>query len=317
MPDFEFTNPEGRRFTITGPSGATTEQAWSVLQQHLGSANKQSDSGDRRPNDPVAYQDRTINISSTDGSNFTFPEGMPLDEIQTALDKHYGRTPAKADAWWQSSPVVAPQQSGGDEWWKAAPIYRETPKFGSDEYVNALAEKHSADPNYVRGLVDSQAASKGVGGMFMSNELTNKAGAAVSALSYPLTGAGVKGDTYSQRYGHDLDLQERGHLVPLTPEEIEVGKRNIELTIAEQRFNRMADYAARGRRFEGLSDAKLLKVWTAAYDKMEDGPPDDVAQEALTFDLDAEYEIRGLEPPYQEWLERRWAERSSADKTKR
>jgi hypothetical protein len=71
------------------------------------------------------------------------------------------------------------------------------------------------------------------------------------------------------------------------------------------------------RRFGGLSDAKLLKVWTAAYDKMEDGPADDVAQEALTFDLDAEYEIRGMEPPYQEWLERRWAGRASADKTKR
>jgi hypothetical protein len=90
--------------------------------------------------------------------------------------------------------------------------------------------------------------------------------------------------------------EDRGHLVPPTPEEIEEGKRNIERAIAEQRFNRMADYAIRGRRFGGLSDAKLLKVWTAAYDKMEDGPADDVAQEALTFDLDAEYEIRGTEP---------------------
>ena len=70
----------------------------------------------------------------------------------------------------------------------------------------------------------------------------------------------------------------------------------------------MADYAARGRRFGGLSDAKLLKVWTAAYDKMEDGPADDVAQEALTFDLDAEYDNWGTEPPYQEWLQRRWVE---------
>jgi hypothetical protein len=74
MPDFEFTSPEGQRFTVTGPAGSTTEQAWSVLQQHLGSANNQGDSGDRR----------TINISSTDGSNFAFPEGTPLDEIRAA-----------------------------------------------------------------------------------------------------------------------------------------------------------------------------------------------------------------------------------------
>jgi hypothetical protein len=32
--------------------------------------------------------------------------------------------------------------------------------------------------------------------------------------------------------------EDRGHLVPLTPEEIEEGKRNIERAIAEQRFNR-------------------------------------------------------------------------------
>lgn len=35
MPDFEFTNPEGKRFTVTGLQGATPEQAWTVLQQHL------------------------------------------------------------------------------------------------------------------------------------------------------------------------------------------------------------------------------------------------------------------------------------------
>jgi hypothetical protein len=35
MPDFEFTGPEGQRFAVTGPQGATPEQAWAVLQQHL------------------------------------------------------------------------------------------------------------------------------------------------------------------------------------------------------------------------------------------------------------------------------------------
>jgi hypothetical protein len=107
-----------------------------------------------------------------------------------------------------------------------------------------------------------------------------------------------------------LEMEEdRRGPVPPTPKEREEAERNAKRAIAEERFKRMADYAARGRRFGGLSHARLLKVWTAAYDKMEDGPPNDVAQEALTFDLDAEYQIRGLEPPYQEWLERRWADR--------
>jgi hypothetical protein len=111
--------------------------------------------------------------------------------------------------------------------------------------------------------------------------------------------------------------EERGHPVPLTPEEIEEGKRNIELTIAENRFNRLTDYAARGRRFSALSHAELLKVWTAAHDKLEDGPANDLFQDALATDLDAEFELRRLDSPYQEYVERRWAERSSADKTKR
>jgi hypothetical protein len=86
MPTFDFESPEGRKYTLTGPEGATPEQAWSVLQQHLGSANNQRDSGDRPPNDPVASQDRTINISSTDGSNFTFPAGTSLDGCSPHLE---------------------------------------------------------------------------------------------------------------------------------------------------------------------------------------------------------------------------------------
>jgi hypothetical protein len=107
--------------------------------------------------------------------------------------------------------------------------------------------------------------------------------------------------------------EERRGPMPPTPKEIREANGNCKRDIAEDRFKRMADYAARGRRFKNLSDARLLKVWTAAHDKMEDGPADDVAQEALTFDLDAEFEIRGTEPPYQEWPLRRWA--NVADKS--
>jgi hypothetical protein len=110
--------------------------------------------------------------------------------------------------------------------------------------------------------------------------------------------------------------EERGHRVPPTPEERKEAELNAKRAIAEKQFNRMADYAARGRRFSGLSATELLEVWSAAHDKMEDGPADDVAQEALTFDLDAEYEIRGMEPPYQEWLERRWAGRQTKQNVK-
>jgi len=36
MPAFTFTSPEGQKYTVNGPDGATQEQAFAMLQQHLG-----------------------------------------------------------------------------------------------------------------------------------------------------------------------------------------------------------------------------------------------------------------------------------------
>jgi hypothetical protein len=98
----------------------------------------------------------------------------------------------------------------------------------------------------------------------------------------------------------EMEKDRRGHLP--TPEERE---RNIKRAIAEKRFNRMADYADRGRRFVDLPHVELLKFWTAAYDGWTDG---DLAQWALVTDLSAEFEIRGVEPPYDEYWRRRRVE---------
>jgi DnaJ-domain-containing protein 1 len=38
MPTFIFTSPEGKVYEVTGPEGATKEQAWGILQQKLGAA---------------------------------------------------------------------------------------------------------------------------------------------------------------------------------------------------------------------------------------------------------------------------------------
>lgn len=36
MPSFIFTSPEGKKYTVNGPEGATKDQAWGILQQQLG-----------------------------------------------------------------------------------------------------------------------------------------------------------------------------------------------------------------------------------------------------------------------------------------
>jgi hypothetical protein len=108
----------------------------------------------------------------------------------------------------------------------------------------------------------------------------------------------------------EMEEDRRGSPVLPTLEEGEEAERNAKRAIAEQRFKRMADYAARGRRFGGLSYARLLKVWTAAHDEWLSEPVPSSGLMRATIDLDAEFEIRGIEPPYQEYSQRRWAERT-------
>jgi hypothetical protein len=98
----------------------------------------------------------------------------------------------------------------------------------------------------------------------------------------------------------EMEKDRRGHVS--TPEE---KKRNIERTVAEKRFHRMADYADRGRRFVDLPHVELFKSWTAAHDGWSAG---DLAQGPLVTDLSAELEIRGIDPPYDEYWRRRHAE---------
>src|SRR6516162_505813 len=38
MPTFDFTDPSGKTYSINGPEGSTKEQAFAILQQHLGNA---------------------------------------------------------------------------------------------------------------------------------------------------------------------------------------------------------------------------------------------------------------------------------------
>lgn len=43
MPTFEFTSPEGVKYSVEGPEGATQEQAFAILQQQLGTPNTEID----------------------------------------------------------------------------------------------------------------------------------------------------------------------------------------------------------------------------------------------------------------------------------
>ena len=105
MPTFEFTDPGGKSYSVDGPDGATPEQAFQILQSHLG--------------------------GSSD-----------------AVDK--------------------------------------------------------SDPRFSEG---SMASAKALEGVPFLGALTQKAGAAVSALAHPLTGVGSDGATLGERYSKNLSQE--------------------------------------------------------------------------------------------------------------
>jgi hypothetical protein len=107
---------------------------------------------------------------------------------------------APAGAWWAGD---RPYNAASTP--QAAPTA--APEFGSDEYVNALAQKHGVDPAHVRGLVNSQVAGEGLKGTPILGGLVDKAGAGISALAQPLTGAGAQGGSIGERYGKNLGLE--------------------------------------------------------------------------------------------------------------
>lgn len=81
------------------------------------------------------------------------------------------------------------------------------PAFGSDEYVKSLAQKHDAKPEFVRGLVESRTSAEGLAGTPVAGAFVNQAGAGVSALAQPWTGAGMPGASLGERYHKNLALE--------------------------------------------------------------------------------------------------------------
>src|SRR5437899_1570257 len=78
--------------------------------------------------------------------------------------------------------------------------------FGSDEYIDALAKKHGADPDTIRRIVESERSGQVLKGIPIAGGLVEKAGAGAAALAAPLTGAGVPGPSIAERYGKNLAL---------------------------------------------------------------------------------------------------------------
>jgi hypothetical protein len=107
MPDFEFTNPDGKRFTVTGPQGAAPEQAWAVLQQHLTGAGSHRDSGPADWGAVPAEPEGPAKWGAVPEQP-TAPPGFILDQPKAAkrkrawaCERHRPRVLSwRSDRWW-------------------------------------------------------------------------------------------------------------------------------------------------------------------------------------------------------------------------
>ena len=80
MPDFTFTSPEGKNYTVTGPEGATKEQAFQILQQRLKAGTAQPEEPSKTP----APAPARATTASERVKNFldTLPSTNPLLKLQ-------------------------------------------------------------------------------------------------------------------------------------------------------------------------------------------------------------------------------------------
>ena len=73
--------------------------------------------------------------------------------------------------------------------------------------------------------------------------------------------------------------------------------RDVELFLANEQVDQIVDYASRGRLYERLTDGELAEKWIHAFRLFADAPSDE-RRRAIEIDLKAEFQLRGIEPPY-------------------
>lgn len=96
MPQFDFTSPDGKSYSVTGPDGATPAQAFGMLQQHLGAASAPAGNAltDIVPEVKNAVVDTATSAASSLGRAFTQQPPNPngfladyLSAVPNALSK--------------------------------------------------------------------------------------------------------------------------------------------------------------------------------------------------------------------------------------
>jgi hypothetical protein len=198
MTTFNFTSPDGQKYSVNGPDGATVAQAFDVLQQQLSSQGHEKSAG-------------RATGAATGGDDWW--KNAPL--VKPA--------PAAGDDWWRSAPVVkredrttrgpwenyAPRQEEDGPWTKyqAASPEKEKPtgmpwgEVGSQAIQNAPASAGRFIEGIAQPFIHPIDTAKA-----LSNVGTGAIAMGGSALAASMPSETLPEATFGERYQHGLDI---------------------------------------------------------------------------------------------------------------
>ena len=106
MPDFTLTSPEGKSYTVSGPEGATKEQAFQVLQQQLSAGTaKEATPEPTAPTDHKGRMDAAIKGLKPDLKMDAEGKPVPTPTVKSALEA-IGTSTAFGGALGAASPEI-------------------------------------------------------------------------------------------------------------------------------------------------------------------------------------------------------------------
>lgn len=246
MPDFTFSSPEGKQYTVSGPEGATKEQAFQILQAGLADGSIKADSQQQTP------------PTSTLRSSAEFAVGNILQGAQSMAEGVSKGMPG----------LEAPLQAAQDLRAKQGKPPLEAPKIPSamelagrlDPKLVEHMQPETPSGKYAAAALQAlPAAVGGEGGL-----LGRAAGAMLSGIGARAGGevAGTPGALIGGLIGGGLVGGGKAAAKPPTAGEILSAKTGIPLTIGEATGNKTL------KQVETLSGAAVGGAGIAYKDKL-------------------------------------------------
>lgn len=225
MPDFTFTSPEGKNYTVTGPEGATKEQAYSMLQQQLSAGSGKPEEPARTGADYAKFAAGNVvkGAAETVGplaelgqKAVDFPETM-INKLADA----FGKGPVKNDVQAPTTAKAAPVSDAGVQavLQKVAPGLMDAavPKTTSEKYaaaaLQALPSAIGGEGTLAKRLL--QAGAAGVGAK-VGGDVAGPVGSIAGALVGGGTAGAVTAEKQAPKALSEAARQSQKTGIPLT-----------------------------------------------------------------------------------------------------